>query len=102
MRTKVIDQRRRAGYFPYYKLQVLAPHVGAWKDVQRRFEMAEAVLEHGPKLPSSSARSANAINTSRGAGGMSVRFIAHVRYPRLMPVPRRGLSPGGAAQSSPH
>ncbi len=49
MRTKVIDQRRRAGYFPYYKLQVLAPHVGAWKDVQRRFKMAEAVLEHDPK-----------------------------------------------------
>ncbi len=48
MRTRVIDERRQAGYFPYYKLQAWMPHVGAWKDVQRRFKMAEAVLKHGP------------------------------------------------------
>ena len=49
MRTKVIDQRRQAGYFPYYKLQVLAPHVGAWKDVQRRFETPGDAMKHGER-----------------------------------------------------
>ena len=47
MRTKVIDQRRREGYFPYYKLQTWAAHIGAWRDVQRRFKTPEAALEHG-------------------------------------------------------
>ncbi len=47
MRTKVIDQRRQAGYFPYYKLQAYMPHVGAWKDVQRRFKTPEAALAYG-------------------------------------------------------
>ncbi len=49
MRTKVIDQRRREGYFPYYKLQVLTPHVGAWKDVQRRFATPEDALKHAAR-----------------------------------------------------
>ena len=47
MRSKVIDERRQPDYFPYYKVQWYTAHVGAWKDVQRRFRTPELAFKHG-------------------------------------------------------
>lgn len=52
MRTEMIDERRQPGYFPYYKLQFLEPHVHAWMDVQRRFTTAHEIANLDPaELP---------------------------------------------------
>ncbi len=47
MRTKVIDQRRQAGYFPYYKLQTWDTVKIAWMDVQARFSSPDDAFRHG-------------------------------------------------------
>lgn len=49
MRSKVIDQRRQAGYFPYYKVQWWDKRTVAWRDVQRRFATPQNALDHGRK-----------------------------------------------------
>ncbi len=49
MRTKVIDERRQAGYFPYYKLQVYVVRIAAWRDVQRRFATPGDATKHGER-----------------------------------------------------
>ncbi|HLE80144.1 MAG TPA: hypothetical protein VJA25_02500 [Dehalococcoidia bacterium] len=42
MKSKLIDQRRQPGYFPYYKVQWYNVCNLAWEDIQRRFTSREA------------------------------------------------------------
>ena len=50
MKTETINERREAGYFPYYKLQWYDPTTLAWMDVQRRFPTPAQAATVGQSL----------------------------------------------------
>ena len=50
MKTAKIDERRRAGYFPYYKLQWWDETINAWRDIQRRYTSLQEALNKSDHL----------------------------------------------------
>ena len=50
MRASTIDQRRRNGYYPYYKAQWWDVVNLSWHDVQKRFPSGADAHRQGPNL----------------------------------------------------
>lgn len=70
MRSKVIDERRQAGYYPYYKVQWWDQRTVAWRDLQRRFDTPEAAFKHGHRqLPKAQLRVMTINRQTRGIYG---------------------------------